>query len=122
MTPAKLTLTRSESYTATFTKPDFPERIVKIEPRPSWWLAGNLIFGGLIGLIIDLATGSGMTLSPDAVHMDLATGSVSDVIEASERSGTRAPGNVEFCRQTYLAGRSDWKDHMDKYRACVEGR
>jgi hypothetical protein len=73
-TPAKLTLTRNQPYTATFTKADFPERKFEIEPGPSWWLLGNAVFGGLIGIIVDLATGSGMTLSPSDFNVDLATG------------------------------------------------
>lgn len=78
-TPAKLTLTRKETYTATFTKADFPDRTVTLAPRASWWLLGNVAFGGLIGLIIDTATGSGMTLEPGDVHMDLKTGEVTRV-------------------------------------------
>ena len=80
-TPAKLTLTRNQPYTATFTKADFPERKFEIEPAPSWWLLGNAVFGGFVGIIIDLATGSGMTLSPSDFNVDLSTGQLTAIKE-----------------------------------------
>ena len=88
-TPAKLTLTRKETYTATFTKADFPDRTVTLEPRASWWLLGNVVFGGLIGLIIDAATGSGLTLEPSDVHMDMNTGDVTRVKQPEQRATPR---------------------------------
>ena len=42
----------------------------------SWWLLGNLLFGGLVAFVVDAATGSGMTLEPSDVHMDMKTGEV----------------------------------------------
>ena len=107
-TPAKLTLTRNQSYTATFTKADFPERKFEIEPAPSWWLLGNAAFGGIIGIIVDLATGSGMTLSPSDFHVDLATGQLTAIKEPDPprlppptTSGPRPapPGASNFGRQ-----------------------
>lgn len=104
-TPAKLTLTRSESYTATFTKADFPERKVELTSRPSWWLLGNAVFGGLIGLIVDLATGSGRTLSPDGVYIDLASGEITAPPTREEprlppvTSGARPRNGTNFGRQ-----------------------
>jgi hypothetical protein len=88
-TPAKLTLTRKETYTATFTKADFPARTVTLEPRASWWLLGNVLFGGLIGFIIDAATGSGFTLEPSDVHMDMNSGEVTRVKQPQQAANRR---------------------------------
>lgn len=107
-TPAKLTLARNQSYTAIFTKADFPDRKFEIEPGPSWWLLGNAAFGGLIGIIVDLATGSGMTLSPADFHVDLVTGQRTAIKEPAPprvppptASGPRRPhdGATNFGRQ-----------------------
>jgi len=41
----------------------YAERVVSIDRGMSWWYAGNIIFGGLIGfLIVDPATGSMWTI------------------------------------------------------------
>ena len=72
-------------------KEGYPERQTRLESKPSWWLLGNVIFGGLIGLIIDLAAGGGFTLRPGSVDIDLGTGVVkelekpADAAEASLR-------------------------------------
>ena len=102
-TPAKLTLTRKETYIATFARTDFPERTVTLEPRMSWWLLGNLLFGGLVGFVVDAATGSGMTLEPSDVHMDMKTGEVMRVKQPEQApnprpvSGPRPkPGSTDF--------------------------
>ena len=38
------------------------------------WIAGNIIFGGLIGLIIDAADGAMYKLSPEQVNAELKKG------------------------------------------------
>lgn len=79
ITPGKLTLRRNTDHNAVFMKEGFPERSVQLESRPSWWLLGNALFGGLIGLVVDLASGGGFKLVPDGVDMDLASGTVKEV-------------------------------------------
>lgn len=78
-TPGNVELQRNRDYTLVFTKNGFPEREVKLESGPSGWLLGNLVFGGLIGLIIDFVTGGAYKLSPGSVDMDMATGTAKKV-------------------------------------------
>jgi hypothetical protein len=75
------------------------------EPRASWWLLGNIVFGGLIGIIIDLATGSGMTLEPSDVHMDMATGKAERARSPTETS-TAVQWSDQECRRLHNAGLS----------------
>jgi hypothetical protein len=49
-------------------------------------LLGNLAFGGLVGLIVDLATGSGYRLKPGNAEVDLATG----VVKEYKKGGSTA--------------------------------
>ena len=83
-TPGKVTLRRNQDYNAVFTKEGFPERPVKLESKASWWLLGNVIFGGLIGLIIDLGAVGGFKLVPGSVDMDLASGTAKEVEKKDE--------------------------------------
>ena len=78
-TPGNVELRRNRDYTMVFTKAGFPDRDVKLESGPSPWLLGNIVFGGLIGLIIDFATGGAFKLSPGSVDMDMATGTAKKV-------------------------------------------
>lgn len=66
VTPATLILAASEGY---FDGMDYtietPGRITPLSSRLNGWYAGNLIFGGLIGLlIVDPATGAMWKLPP----------------------------------------------------------
>ncbi len=83
-TPGKVTLPRKKDHDAVFSKDGFPDRPVKIESTGSWWMLGNVVFGGIIGLIIDLSTGGGYKLVPASIDMDLATGTVRAVEKKEE--------------------------------------
>jgi len=75
-TPGKLTLRRNEDHALVFTKDGFPERQAKVESSVSWWLLGNVLFGGLIGFVVDGISAAGSKLKPDSVDMNIETGSV----------------------------------------------
>lgn len=50
------------------------------------WIAGNIIFGGLVGLIIDAATGSMYKLTPEQVSAELRAGGTVSVVNG-QRDG-----------------------------------
>jgi hypothetical protein len=77
LTPATVTLKRgagyfrSESYTLLFEKEGLPKREVKLTATMSGWFIGNILFGGLIGMLaVDPVTG-GMYVFPDSVSETL---------------------------------------------------
>ena len=78
VTPGKLTLKRKENYTALFTKDGYPERQaeVKRDRMGNWWVLGNILFGGLIGIVIDIVSGAQHHLVPEHLIMDMSTGVV----------------------------------------------
>lgn len=78
ITPGEIGLKRNSDQKVVFEKEGFPARELVLESKPSWWLLGNLAFGGIIGLIVDLATGSGFRLKPTNVQMDMASGDVKE--------------------------------------------
>jgi hypothetical protein len=40
--------------------------------KTSGWIAGNIVFGGLIGLVIDFATGGAYVLTPEQIQAELS--------------------------------------------------
>ena len=77
MTPETITLKSSagyfkgERYLLTFNKPGHEQQQFTLESGISGWYAGNILFGGPLGLlIIDPATGAMFTL-PDAAFVNL---------------------------------------------------
>jgi hypothetical protein len=86
--PAPVTLTlkrgagyfKSETYTVAFSKDGFASKEVVISASMSGWYIGNLLFGGVIGMLaVDPVTG-GMYIFPDAVNATLEA-------EAAKTSG-----------------------------------
>ena len=72
-TPATVTLNRgagyfkSESYTVVLSKPGFADKQLTITGTMSGWYIGNILFGGLIGILaVDPVTGA-MYSFPDTV-------------------------------------------------------
>lgn len=58
---------RPETYKVTFEKPGFAPREIEISGTLNGWYIGNIVFGGLIGMIaVDPVTGAMFTL-PDTV-------------------------------------------------------
>ncbi len=85
-TPASVTLKKSDgsyfgkkTFKVEISKEGYQTQIVKVDSSPNgWYIAGNLIFGGLIGwLIVDPFNGGMYTLSPDQVNASLGGGATS---------------------------------------------
>lgn len=81
-TPTSVTLQKStgkywgkKSFTVTISKNGFqPQTIPVTASANGWYIAGNFVFGGLIGwFIVDPLNGHMYTLSPEAVAATLGT-------------------------------------------------
>jgi hypothetical protein len=76
-TPAVVSLKRGAGflkkaeYTATIEKPGFSAAHVPIESTLNPWLFGNVIFGGIPGLVIDPYTGAMWRPRTAAIHEEL---------------------------------------------------
>ena len=61
------------SYVATIDKPGYETVQVKINPTVNPWIIGNVLIGGLVGLIIiDPLTGAMFDLTPSKINAQLA--------------------------------------------------
>lgn len=74
-TPATVSLKKGagyfkpESYQVSFSKPGYQTKTVEVTGTLSGWYLGNIIFGGLIGLlIVDPATGAMYKLAPKDIN------------------------------------------------------
>jgi len=60
---------KSASYDVTFKKAGYQTKTVHVSGTVNGWYIGNILFGGLIGLlIVDPASGAMYTLNPDDVN------------------------------------------------------
>ncbi|OYU93258.1 MAG: hypothetical protein CFE45_21100 [Burkholderiales bacterium PBB5] len=80
-TPTSVTLNKStgrywgkKSFTVTISKDGFKDQVIPVTASANgWYIAGNFVFGGLIGwFAVDPLNGNMYTLSPEAVSGTLA--------------------------------------------------
>jgi hypothetical protein len=77
-TPATVELKRKDKfiwpakYTATIEKPGFESKTVAIDQTVNPWIVGNVVFGGIIGLAVDNATGAAWKPKVASIREDLA--------------------------------------------------
>lgn len=79
-TPQEVTLDpyggylRGQPYVVTLDLPNYPQGRQRIEPSISGWFFGNILIGGLIGMLaVDANTGDMWNLTPDNVKYDFIT-------------------------------------------------
>ncbi len=77
-TPAILELKRGEKHIIEVKKEGFQTFHVETTKDITGWFWGNLLCGGVIGIIIDLATGNAYDVSPSTINatLDKTTGMV----------------------------------------------
>lgn len=70
-TPLVETLSRKNRYSISIDVEGFLPYEVVLDRKVSGWAFGNIIFGGLIGLVVDAASGGLYKLSPETIDAQL---------------------------------------------------
>ena len=74
-TPTTFNLSKNTSfYILKISKEGFKTEEVKIKRGLGGWFFGNIIFGGLIGIVVDLGTGSAYKFTPNNINVTLTPG------------------------------------------------
>src|SRR5699024_8688621 len=76
-TPVTVNLSRKESHDVRIELEGYLPFETTIIRRVDGWIAGNIIFGGLIGLAVDASTGGMYKLTPEQVQAELRSGTAS---------------------------------------------
>lgn len=79
-TPCTLDLKRKKEYHVTVTKSGYEPADFIIERKTSGWIWGNILLGGVIGLVIDLTNGAAYKLSPETLQLTLQKGETGAII------------------------------------------
>lgn len=82
-TPTEAQLARSsgafssEQYTVTIEKPGVGTETVVVKSTVNGWFIGNIILGGVVGMVVDGATGAMFSYTPSDVDVTLGGGTAS---------------------------------------------
>jgi len=72
--PTKFGYFKGQSYRLVFEMPGYAQAETKLESSVSGWYFGNLLFGGVIGmLIVDPLTGAMYNLAPEKIEQNLTS-------------------------------------------------
>ncbi|MBD0319054.1 MAG: PEGA domain-containing protein [Gemmatimonadetes bacterium] len=75
VTPMVAQLARKQSHKVQISMAGYQPYEIEMTKGVSGWVAGNLLFGGIPGLVIDAITGSMYKLSPDSINGELGQAS-----------------------------------------------
>lgn len=82
-TPGSIVLRRNIRHTLVAELPGYKQQQVQLEKKLNNWVWGNILIGGLIGLVIDMVSGAIDELHPKEVHFQFQ--------DASDDSATIIP-------------------------------
>lgn len=72
-TPAILSLSRKSGHAIAISLDGYQPFQMQMQRGTSGWVWGNIIFGGLIGLVVDASTGGMYKLTPEQIGAQLAS-------------------------------------------------
>jgi predicted membrane protein len=74
VTPATTKLSKKDEYVATISLTGYKDKEISISHTGiEGWFWGNLLCGGVIGIVVDLVTGAIHTMGPEDINVTLAT-------------------------------------------------
>jgi len=77
ITPITVELSRKDHHMVQINLDGFLPYETKLTRKVDGWIAGNIVFGGLIGLAVDAITGGMYKLTPDQIQAELRNQSAS---------------------------------------------
>jgi hypothetical protein len=72
-TPVATKLSRKDKHTIRITMDGYQPFELITTRKTSGWIWGNIVFGGLIGLVVDFSTGGAYRIQPEQVAATLAS-------------------------------------------------
>lgn len=83
-TPLIASLIRKKRHSIEIIKDGYGRDVRATTRGFNWWYLGNLILGGIIGLIVDPITGAIFEVNPDAVYVELEKAAPEVGVEKAE--------------------------------------
>lgn len=112
-TPLMTDLKRKKRHTIKIQKDGYLEETRSTKRGFNWWYVGNVLFGGIIGLIVDPCTGAMYKIDPDEINATLVPqeGSLTADIKSNSVEATVAKSELSVDQQVaQIEAMADLKD------------
>lgn len=73
VTPTIVEMSRKSDHEVVIQQTSYESVVVPVKRQFNPWIIGNILIGGLPGIIVDVATDATHCLSTDKVHVDMKT-------------------------------------------------
>lgn len=73
ITPASITLAKKHEYLVNIKLAGYKESITQVSQSLQGWFWGNLLCGGVVGMLIDYFSGAMWDLEPETINISLLT-------------------------------------------------
>jgi hypothetical protein len=70
ITPGNFHLIRNQEHTLVAEYPDYESQQLRLHNKAQGWVWGNILLGGVVGLIVDCASGASDELIPKEAHFN----------------------------------------------------
>jgi hypothetical protein len=119
ITPGKFHLIRNEEHTLVAECPGYEPQQLKLHNKAQGWVWGNILLGGVVGLIVDCSSGASDELIPKEVHFNfgnpqMTTREATKIEEKDKKPLREEPQFIGVCAQ---CGRHIGKDEI----ICMSG-
>jgi hypothetical protein len=97
-TPVSLDLKRGRKQTIRIEMDGYQPYDIALSRGNNGWIFGNLLFGGIIGLVIDCVNGSIYTIKPDVIQANLLkddSGTISVAVQAQPTGNLQKLGQMK---------------------------
>ena len=94
-TPLVANLIRKKRHTLEISKEGYGRDVRATTRGFNWWYLGNLILGGVIGLIVDPITGAIFDVNPDSVYVELQKAAPEEEVKKVEIKKEEVKGEVK---------------------------
>ena len=93
-TPETIKLSHRHSVTITISMPGYKTKTMKLTRSIDGWFWGNILLGGVIGMVVDASTGAMYTFSPSKINEKLKKDDLSIGITKKPAPGMKKIGSL----------------------------
>lgn len=101
-TPLTTDLKRKKRHQITIQKDGYLEEKRTTKRGFNWWYAGNIIFGGIIGLIVDPCTGAMYKVEPEEINVTLVESGGQATVQSNSNPESAANPELKSLGQEAL--------------------
>ena len=89
VTPASIMVETKQDHGVVLRKDGYRHHVSELRRKVSGWTFGNLLFGGIIGFIVDAISGANFELEPKAIHAILEPAATEELDSVQRTLGLR---------------------------------